>query len=227
MEYIFIGDYKVHISRKKVKNLNLRLYRDEGRIALSAPPEVAEEVIREFLLSKEAWIKKHMAPVKVCKKEPISPLEGPQKLFGEEYELVLLQGPGRAGLVKEDGKLIFTSKGTSLKAREKLLEDFYRRELMEALRTMLEPWESKICVSVKELRVRKMKTRWGSCNTRYNRIWINLDLVKYERKFLEFVLVHEMVHLLERNHNRKFYSLMDYYLPSWRELDKELQSKYV
>ena len=101
--------------------------------------------------------------------------------------------------------------------REKVLYNWYRDMLKAKLPALVDKWESKIRVKVSELRLRKMKTKWGTCNIRDRRIWLSLELAKYPESILEFILVHEMVHFLERRHNKRFYELMDKYLPDWKE----------
>jgi predicted metal-dependent hydrolase len=218
----------VEVSRKRIRNINLRVHIRRGEVKLSAPVTVSDEEIRRFLIQKTGWIKKHLS-----KSVPQS-VNAPQKyesgdsinVWGREVTLVKkLKKSGRSRIIQEGDRLILELSGNlSAKKRERMIREWYRRELKREIPKIISKYEDIMGVHVSEFGVKKMKTRWGSCNTREKRIWLNLNLAERDPALLEYVTVHEMVHLLERGHNRRFYRYMDTFLPGWREYDRMLKN---
>jgi predicted metal-dependent hydrolase len=145
-------------------------------------------------------------------------------LFGKEYVMRIIESQGREGVNIKDNILRLSVKNnSSTETRERLMENWYRQNLEKNVPELIRKWEPVMKVEVKEFRIRKMKTRWGTCNISKKRIWLSLMLAKRRPALVEYILVHEMVHLLEAGHNKRFYSLMDHFLPQWKELRKELR----
>jgi predicted metal-dependent hydrolase len=187
---IFLDDISVEVTRKKVKNINLRVYPSRRKVKISAPWHLNTESIIQFAESKEGWIRKHLSNYR----QPLH-LEPPKFDSGEihlykrrEYELFVEEhhGPPEVTLLEAQGKLRITVRhGSGREKRAKVLKEWYRARLKEQIPKLIEKWEKPMGVSVKEFGVKQMKTRWGSCNTRACRIWINLELAKKSDACLE------------------------------------------
>lgn len=219
---ILVEDIEVILSWKKVKNLNMRIKPPDGRVCLSLPLGLDEASARAFVESRLDWIRSHKNKMESQKPRPLLFEEGEDHYFlGRTYKLIVKEGP-RNSLKVEGSSMELTLKYDNQDNRKELVEDYHRKELKRLVLGLVPGWENVLGVEVKELRIRKMKTRWGSCNTSEARIWLSLELAKLDPELIEYVLVHEMVHLLERGHNKRFYSLLDFYLPDWRLRKKKL-----
>lgn len=217
-EEILIDDVHVVIIRKSIRHIYIRIYPPDGRVVISAPVRISDKAISAFLRSKRSWIiKQHQKLKKIEEVKPKYYETGEYHYYGgNEYLLEVRITEKRPWVSLEGNRIIMMVKkdhGRSM--REKVLYNWYRDRLKQKLPALVGKWEKIINVRVSELRLRKMKTKWGTCNVRERRIWLNLELAKYSDSILEFILVHEMVHFLERSHNKKFYKLMDKYLPDW------------
>ena len=221
-----VGDVAVDVVRKDIKNLHLGVYPPEGRVRVAAPIRLGEEAIRLAVVSKLAWIRKRQARFasqpRQSEREFVT---GESHYFeGRRYRLNVVEGTKRPSARLQNRAFIELSvpSGTDRTAREAVLHRWYRRELQARLQVLCEEWEPKVGVKVRELRVKRMKTLWGSCNAQAGRIWLNLELAKKPPTCLAFVLVHEMVHFHERHHNDQFHALMDAAMPQWRKYRDEL-----
>jgi len=227
---ITLENVSIKITRKKVKNINLRVYPAQREVCISAPRHLQLNTIRSFAESKIDWIQTKLSNYKA----PIHP-EKPKFITGEvhlykarEWELCMSikNAPPKIRLHEEQGILEMNVRpGSGSAKRTKVLKEWYRARLKEQIPELIEKWAGPMNVSVKEFGVKQMKTRWGSCNIRAGRIWLNLELAKRSPACLQYVVVHEMVHLLERLHNDRFYGFMDRFLPEWQNTEKELQGK--
>ncbi|MEE4115973.1 MAG: SprT family zinc-dependent metalloprotease [Marinilabiliaceae bacterium] len=223
---ISIGNTEVIINRKKVKNLSIRVLPPEGLVKLTVPLRMKEEEALSFVRSKEAWIRKQQQKLKgIVFNRPLTYSDGEiHYLFGKEYVMRIIESQGREGVNIKDNILRLSVKtNSSTEERERLMENWYRQNLGTNVPELIRKWEPVMKVKVKEFRIRKMKTRWGTCNISKKRIWLSLMLAKRRPALVEYIVVHEMVHLLEAGHNKRFYSLMDHFLPQWKELRKELR----
>lgn len=213
-----IEGLEIDIIRKRVKNLNLRVYPD-GRIRLSAPLRLPDHEIHSFVLSKLSWIKKQKA--RFPKK--LEYVSGETHYFlGKKYKLAVIptEDSPRVEINQEHIDLYAKPKSDS----QKMLYEFYHSELKKQLPLFIEKWESTIGKKVNGFRIRRMRTRWGSCNIKNKRISINLELAKRPLHCLDYVVLHEMVHLLEKSHNKNFKNLMTLFLPEWKIYKKELKN---
>ncbi|RNC85739.1 MAG: M48 family peptidase [Balneola sp.] len=220
----------VEITRKRIKNLYVRVNRRTGLVRVSAPIHISEKAIEGFLDSKFSWIKRHqLHSVNNVSANPFLTYENGEVhyFFGKQFQLKQIdRTPGSRKRVYISGNelVIEISEASSIEQRKRILEAWYRSELKERIPQLVQHYESKMNVKVNEYRVRKMRTRWGSCNIRDKRIWLSLELAKKRVECLEMVIVHEMTHLLERLHNKRFYKLMDIYMPEWKEFEVELNT---
>ncbi len=223
-----ISGLKVLVLRKNVKNLNLRVYPADHRVRISVPRRIAEAEIRRFIQAKLPWIKKHLANYRRKPKlQPKKFITGElHPVWGKDLELIVVEKnkPPRV-LVGGDKLKLYIRPGTDQQKRASVLKEWYRQELKQRIPKLIEKWESQMGVKVEEFGVKQMKTRWGTCNIRAHRIWLNLELAKKRPELLEYVVVHEMVHLLERLHNKRFYGFMSHFLPNWKSLKDELNGK--
>jgi len=216
---VTIDGIDMQIVRKRVKYLRLAVSPPDGQVRISVPYMLPDDMLHIAILDRIDWIKKQQARF-----ESRLALSAQQMLSGEHYyylgkpfQLVVLNGSGRHQLVQVDGQLLmYTNAGCTITARRKILDDWYRTNLKSLLPGLLEKWQPVVGRTASAWGLRKMKTRWGSCNIVEKRIWLNLELAKYPVECIEYVLVHELVHLLERGHNVRFKSLMSLFMPDWR-----------
>lgn len=215
----------VHVVRKKVKNLNLTVRPPHGEVRISAPKRASLAEIRAFVLSKRDWIRKHQERIRAEVERRGPAIREPDYVDGERHTVwgreVLLQvdtvtGPPSIALGAHR-LLLRVRPGTDRAGRRELVERWYRDQLHAALDPMLADWERELGVKARQVRVRRMKTRWGSCTPSSRSIRLNTELAARAPELLEYILVHELVHLLEASHNGRFYELMDRHLPDWRE----------
>lgn len=225
---IEIDGIAVEVIRKKIKNINLRIYPPLGQVKVSVPHRYNLELLKQHLQTKIAWIKEQQNRIQknnFYQTEEQCVQTGSIIPFkGEQYTLFLIEhyGPNHINLL--DKTLYFYMKpNTTMELRQKYLEQWYRRELELVLPNLIRHWEKIISVKVLQWGIKQMKTRWGSCNTRAQRIWLNLNLIKKPLICLEYVLVHELIHLLEPSHNARFYTLMSQFMPLWREYQHLLE----
>ncbi len=225
---ISVDGLTVEIIRKDIKNLNLRIYPPDGRIRMSAPLRVSDDTVRLMVESRLGWIKRKRA--KFAGQERRSALgyvTGETHYFlGRRYRLNVIEqnGPGRVD-VRNSGTLdLFVREGGDQAQRTMVLLAWYRNELKALSRPLVENWAHTMGLPVPECRVKRMKTRWGTCNIRARRIWLNLELIMRPRQCTDFIIVHELAHFYERLHNDRFTDLMDEYLPQWRQCRDELNS---
>lgn len=220
------GTYTIEIVKKKIKHIYFRVYPSKEKIIVSAPDAIDPERLNRAILSRRGWILGQ-----IVKNKAVAP--GPKKTYitgdelmfkGKVYGLCVTSAPTRprAGLFRDDCIDLMVKPGSDSRSREKILSAWYRKELKRSIAGYIAKWQPLMGVTVNEFGVRKMKTRWGSCNIRAKRIWLNFGLIQMPEPLLEYVIVHEMVHLLERKHNARFKGFMDQFLPLWPGLKKEL-----
>ncbi|TAH64329.1 MAG: M48 family peptidase [Anaerolineaceae bacterium] len=221
---IIISNIEIEINRKNIKNMYLKISGHDGKVHISAPLRTKDEAIIKFVESKIHWIEKQKSKFEMSYiQNQINYIDGETHyVWGEPYVLKIINGSkGRIDII--DNKLILTTDNdNTTQMREKILMDWYRKQLKIKLPYLFDKWESIIGVKAKAVTIRNMKSRWGSCNTRDKRISINLQLVKKPVICLEYVIVHELVHILESSHNAVFKKYMDEFLPNWRDIKRYL-----
>jgi predicted metal-dependent hydrolase len=222
---IDIGEIKVEVIQKDIKNVHLSVYPPDGRVKIAAPIRMDLDTIRIFAISKLAWIRKMQ--VKVLGQDREQPREYKNReshyFLGRRYLLKVIEKGGKPTVTLKYDKIhLQVRPETDTEQRQVIMQEWYRTELKKLLPNMIAKWEKKMGLQVAEYSIRRMKTKWGTCNPDAKRIWINLELAKKPLDCLEYIVVHEMVHLLERSHNNRFIAYMDHFLPQWRELKEEL-----
>ena len=223
---ITIGDLTVEVVRKDIKNLHLGVYPPNGRVRVAAPLVISDEAVRLAVIGKLGWIKRQQARFEAQPRQSQREMvNGESHYFlGQRYRLRVLAytGPPRIRCNGADFLDLFVRSETTAAQRRRVLEDWYRDQLRGQIPALLAQWQPVLGVAAAEWGIKKMKTRWGSCNISARRVWFNLELAKKPVRCLEYVVVHELVHLLERNHNDRFKALMDQHLPTWRACRDEL-----
>ena len=222
---IELGDICIDVIHKNIKNVHLSVHPPHGRVTISAPLRMDLETVRLFSISKLGWIRKQQKKLMNQKRE--APREYVTReshyYLGQRYLLKVVEQDAAPKVVLKHGTIeLYIRKGASITRREEILQGWYRQQLGELMPQYIAKLEKKMHVEVAEICIRKMKTKWGTCNPKVNRIWLNTELAKKPIESIEYVLIHEMVHLLERNHNEKFIAYMDKFLPKWRHLREEL-----
>ncbi len=216
---ITVQDLTVDVVRKAIKNLHLGVYPPNGRVRVAAPLAVSDEAVRLAVIGKLGWIKRQQA------KFDAQPRQGRREMvsgeshyfLGRRYRLWVLSYEGAAKVVCNKSRLeLYVRPELDSEQREMVIQRWYREQLKQLIPPILATWESTIGVRATDWRIKKMKTRWGTCNTESARIWLNLELAKKPSECLEYVIVHELIHLLERDHNDRFRSLMDQFMPLWQ-----------
>ncbi len=225
-EKLMVGDIAVQVWRKRVKNLNLAVYGPDGQVRISVPLLTSEARIRQAIMARMGWIRKQQARFRILPvQKELQALNGESHyFFGRSYPLEIIETSGRhhVSLDSDERIRIHVRSGTPSLKRIQLLNEWYRVQLKGCVPELLEHWQPRVGKRVNEWNIKRMKTRWGTCNIPKRRIWLNLELAKKPKECLEYILVHEMVHLLEQGHNERFYAHMDKLLPRWRNVDSLL-----
>lgn len=225
-----IGDLLIDVIYKDIKNIHLSVHPPTGRVRMSAPHRVKLDTLRVFAISKINWIRKQQERLKNQARETKREFINRESHYflGKRYLLKVIEHSSSPKVQLNHDKIeLYIKPNTSRDKREILLNQWYRERLKELIPPYIEKWESIMNVKVDEYGIKRMKTRWGTCNIKAKRIWLNLELAKKPIECIEYIVVHEMVHLLEKKHNERFKSLMDYYLPMWKVYKKELNQQPI
>ena len=223
-----VSGITVQVVRKAIKNLHLGVYPPEGRVRIAVPLHINDDAVRLAVVDKLIWIRQRQAGFsKQPRQSQREMVSGESHFFqGKRYRLKVVEKNSKPSVqVKGMSTLALTVRpGTTTEKREAIINEWYRSELKVILPGLLAKWEPVIGVKVIETRIKKMRTRWGTCNIGAKRIWLNLELAKKPTSCLEYILIHEMVHILERRHNDHFKLLMDKFMPKWHIYRDELNS---
>jgi len=226
MHQITVNGLVVDVVRKDIKNLHLAVYPPNGRVRVSAPLRVDDEAVRLAVISRMAWIKRHQAKFEGQERRSAREyVSGESHYFqGRRYLLnvVYHDAPPKVIIRNKTTLDLLVRTGSDTAKRERVLVAWYRKQLKEMIPPLIAKWGAIMGVQVAEWGVKRMKTRWGSCNIEAHRIWVNLALIKKPVHCLEYIIVHEMAHLLERLHNDRFTEHMDRFMPQWRFFREEL-----
>ncbi len=226
--YLQLGPIEALIVRKSVKNLHLSVLPPNGWVRVTAPQNMNDDAIRTLLALRLPWIKKQQAKFsgqqRQTKRDYIS---GESHYFlGKRYRLqIVYKDESPKVTIKGKNKIILQVKlKSTAKKRQEVLTDWYRKELYYMVDKLMIEWQKKIGVKVSSWGIKQMKTRWGTCNHNKAKILLNLELVKKRLVCIEYVVVHELVHLIEKKHSEKFVALVTKYVPKWKSLKGELNS---
>ncbi len=225
MQELKLGNIDIEVEQKDIKNIHLSVYPPNGRVRIAAPQKMDLDTIRVFAISKLQWIKNQQKSLleqeRVPKREFIE--RESHYFIGKRY-LLKIHHHNAAPKVEIDHIYIHLNirPGTSTQKKAEVMDEWYRAELKKLVPELIAKWEKVIGVKSSEFGIKKMRTKWGTCNTEAKRIWLNLELAKKPQDCLEYIIVHELVHLLERSHNQRFVKLMDKFMPKWRFHREEL-----
>lgn len=216
---IQLGDMVVAVVRKDIKNVHLSVHPPTGRVTIAAPAHMAIDTIRVFAITKLAWIRKQQT--KLQEQEREAPREYLDReshyVWGKRYMLKVVEIDQAPSIeLKHSKMLLHVRPGTTQTNCQVIMDEWYRQQLRLAAMPLITKWESRLSVKVEKIFVQRMKTKWGSCNHHARTIRLNTDLAKKPTACLEYLVVHELVHLLEPSHNARFVALMDQHMPKWR-----------
>jgi len=220
-----LGDVAVEVVKKDIKNLHLSVYPPAGRVRISAPLRMNLDTIRVFAISKLGWIKQQQK--KLQEQERETPREyldlESHYVWGKRYLLEVIESDGPAAVELNHSRMLLRVRpGASGERKQAVVEEWYREQLRHAVSSLITKWEPLIGVKVEKFFIQRMKTKWGSCNTDSRCIRLNTDLAKKPPGCLEYIVVHELVHILEPEHNDRFMTLIGQFMPKWRFYRAEL-----
>lgn len=223
--YLTVAGLGVDVIYKDIKNLHISVYPPAGRVRVAAPQRTDEDTIRLAIVQRLPWIKRQREQLQNAERQSERRMLSGEThyVWGQRYQLDVSRTSGHYG-VEPKGKTLWvvTPEGTGSEDRRSALDRWYRRELKTAVPSLLEKWQPVVGVEVDKVVVRRMKTKWGTCITHSRTIWLNPELAKKNPRCLEYIVVHELTHLLERGHGDRFVELMDQFMPDWRVRRDEL-----
>jgi predicted metal-dependent hydrolase len=216
---IQLGDIGVDVVRKDIKNVHLSVHPPTGRVRIAAPRHMSLDTVRVFAIAKLPWIKKQQRKLREQERETAREYIDREShyVWGKRYLLKVVEADQRASIELSHARMILHVRpGTDKAKRHEILEEWQREQLRNAVPPLIKKWERLMGVRVRRFFVQRMKTKWGSCNHRVGSIRLNTDLARKPRECLEYIVVHEMAHLLEPTHNARFMALMDQFMPKWQ-----------
>jgi predicted metal-dependent hydrolase len=226
MHQIKVSDFVIDVVRKDIKNMHLAVYPPTGRVRIAAPLRIDDEAVRLFAISKLGWIKRNQRNFAAQERQnERAYIDRENHYFlGKRYLLQVDEIEAKPQVkIKNKTVIVLQIRPTAtLVQKELVMNNWYRQEIKKAAEPLIMYWCKKIGVDVPEWQVKQMKTKWGTCNIEAKRIWLNLELAKKPLNSLEYIIVHELIHLLERHHNDRFLGFMNKYLPNWVQLKNEL-----
>ncbi|HEX7476643.1 MAG TPA: SprT family zinc-dependent metalloprotease [Polyangiales bacterium] len=223
-----ISGLRVAVVRKRIKNLHLGVYPPDGRVRVAAPLAVSDAAVRVAVIGKLRWIKRQRATFERQARESQREMVSGESHYyrGRRYRLRVVETDGqpRVELRGQRTLVLHSRPGWSAADRERLLHRWYRERLRDVASRLIARWQSRLGVEVRDWGIKRMKTKWGSCNANAGRIWLNAELIKKAPACLEYVVVHELVHLAASRHDERFLGLMDLHLPTWSRRRTELNA---
>lgn len=231
MTVVEVANISVEVEWKNIKNVHLTIYPPNARVHVSAPIGMTEEAVRLFLITKIPWINQRVSQIldqsRQTSREYVS---GENHYFkGHRYRLKVLyhNAPAKVEIQGNEYIKLYVREGATEERRAEVLREWYRSELKLMLHPLITKWEKLLEVSVNKWEVKQMKTLWGSCNHRTRNIIFNLELIKKPLPCIEYIVVHELLHIRVRLHNEEYTELLNCYFPKWRNLKAELNEFIV
>ncbi len=216
---IYLGEIPITVVKKNIKNVNLSVHPPAGHVRISAPYRMQTEAIHRFALSKLSWIEKQQQRIRARHREMPHEYVNAEShyLWGQRYPLNVVETNAAPHLsFNQNQMLLQVRPGSDFHTKQAIVENTYRQQLQDAIPPLIAGWEPRMGVKVADFSIRKMKTKWGSCTPARRTIRFNLELAKRPPDCLEYVVIHEMVHLLEASHNQRFIGFMDQFMPQWK-----------
>lgn len=227
LEHIDLGNLQIEVLRKKIKNLHLSVLPPLGRVRIAAPGHMDLDTIRVFAISRLVWIKAQQRKMQLQQREAKREYLDREShyVWGRRYLLKRIELEAAPLIELKHSKLVLQIRpGTDEARSQEILDAWYREQIRLAVPELIAKWEPVMRVKVGRIFVQRMKTRWGSCNPATGAIRLNTDLAKKPPECLEYIVVHEMTHLLEPTHNSRFSSLMEFFMPQWQHVRNELNN---
>jgi len=224
-ETIHIGGLSIQVKKKDIKNVHLSVHPPDGRVTLVAPTATRLDVARAYVISKLSWIREQQRKLKNQAREtPRQFIERESHyLWGRRYLMTVLHRDAKPCVTLDHKRITLTVRpGSDARRRAEVIHEWHKSILHEVVPTLIKKWEPKLEVKVADYFLQRMKTKWGSCNHKAGNIRLNTELVKKPKDLLEYVIVHEMVHLLEPTHSDRFMTILGEHYPTWREARAEL-----
>lgn len=217
---LYISDIEIELIRKNIKNMHLYVLYPDGKVRVSAPVQLSEEKIIDFINSRIDWIKEQQA--KFNSEPTLSPITYSSNdqivIFGDSYILEVIESKSNKFDFFNGRALLYCKKSSTEEQRRAIVEKSLRKALCEKAEPIFERWEKLTCLKADSFQIKKMKTRWGTCNPQTKKIWLNLELATKKNECIEYVILHELAHLRIHNHGNDFIAFMNYYMPNWKEL---------
>lgn len=226
-ETLQLGELSIELTRKAVKHVHLSVHPPEGRVSLVVPMDTRTEVARAYAISKLAWIRTQRARFAGQARERRRRIVEREShyLWGRRYLLTIEDKDAKPQVKLDHRRITLTVRpGSTESVRAKVMHEWHKSLLHQTVPTLIAKWESRLGVRVAAYFLQRMKTKWGGCNPRARHIRLNTELVKKPKDLLEYVIVHEMIHLIEPTHGERFVALLDAHYPTWREAREELNS---
>lgn len=224
-EFIQLGDISIEVTRKAIKNVHLSVHPPSGRVTLSAPASTRLDVVRAYAISKLGWIRKQREQLRSQAREEPRKFVGREShyLWGRRHLLTVARSEAKPSVSIDHKRITLTVRpGTDAARRAAIIHDWHKSLLHEVVPALIVKWERKLKVKVTRYFLQRMKTKWGGCNHRSRHIRLNTELVKKPKDLLEYVIVHELIHLLEPTHSERFIAILQKHYPTWREARAEL-----
>ena len=224
-ETIHIGELSIRLTRKDIKNVHLSVHPPDGRVTLATPATTRLDVARAYAISKLGWIREQQRKLENQAREtPRQFIERESHyLWGRRHLMTIIHRDIKPSVSLDHKRITLTVRpGSSAVKRAEVIHEWHKALLHEAVPPLIKKWERKLEVKVAGYFLQRMKTKWGSCNHQAGHIRVNTELVKKPKDLLEYVIVHEMAHLLERTHSDRYIAILDEHYPSWREARAEL-----
>lgn len=223
--YLTVRGIDIDVIYKDIKNLHIGVYPPLGRVRVAAPLRLDDDRVRLAVIQRLPWIKKQREQLRKAERQTKREMVTGEShyVWGVRRRLKVIERPGRAHVEIDGGRLLlYVPEGTDEDERLSVLQRWYREQLRARIPALVAQWEPIIGRTVPKWSIRRMKTKWGSCNRETGHIWFNVELAKKHPDCLEYIVVHEMTHLLERNHGQRFTKLMDKHMPDWRSRRERL-----
>lgn len=231
MAIIKVSNISAEVEWKEIKNVHLTIYPPDARIHVSAPIRMTEEAVRLFLITKISWINQRVSQIlEQNRQTPREYVSGENHYFkGQRYRLKVLchHAPAKVEIQGNEYIKLYVREGTTKERRAEVLREWYRLEFKSILSPLIAKWEYILGVKVNKWEVKQMKTLWGSCNHNMRNIIFNLELIKKPIQCIEYIVVHELLHIKVRLHNEEYTALLTRYFPNWKQLKEELNEFVV
>ena len=225
--YLTVRGLSIDVTYKDIKHLHIGVYPPLGRVRVAAPERLDDDQVRLAVIQRLPWIKRQQEQLRATPRQTERDMVTGEShyVWGVRYRLKVVERPGRPHIETDGERLVlFVAAGTAPETRREQLKHWYREQLRHAIPDLVATWEKKLGVTVPKWTLRRMKTKWGSCNRQTRHLWFNVELAKKHPDSLEYIVVHEMTHYFEPGHGPRFSSLMDRHLPDWRSRRESLNN---